>query len=149
MSQASSAHVVPGTSWPEGIVKKYLEKLFNKKVNLLFINLSYPYLDAQILAQYILEKTSAQGGITGIVSLLRILLKEDILSLSKFISGIRVEIKGLSGKMLMSKKIIKSVGKGGFNSSNSIREYGFVKSLNKKGIIGIKVWINYTGVKGL
>jgi ribosomal protein S3 len=46
--------------------------------------------------------------------------------------------------MAMSKKLIKSIGSHQFNSSNSIIEYGFAKSFNKKGITGIKVWISFS-----
>jgi ribosomal protein S3 len=121
------------------LVNGLLEKLFNKKINLLFINLSYPYLDAQILAQYILYKYSIRAGLSGhsIHSIINLIRTNEI-------KGIRVEIKGLSGKMAMSKKLIKSVGINQHNSSNSIIDYGFAKLLNKKGIIGIKVWINYS-----
>ena len=59
------------------IIIKYLEKLFNRKVNLLFIDLSYPYLDAQILAQYILYKylivNKGIQRLSSIINLLRII----------------------------------------------------------------------------
>jgi len=132
------------------IITHYLEKLFNKRIELYFINLSHPYLDPQILSQYILMKLNRSQRISSITKILNPLQKLVLKSSSKNINkinGIRVEIKGLSGKMAMSKKLIKSIGSHQFNSSNSIIEYGFAKSLNKKGITGIKVWISYSPIK--
>jgi len=134
------------------IITHYLEKLFNKKIELYFINLSYPYLDPQILSQYILMKLNRSQRISSITKILNPLQKLVLKNSRKEnninkINGIRVEIKGLSGKMAMSKKLIKSIGSHQFNSSNSIIEYGFAKSLNKKGITGIKVWISYSPIK--
>lgn len=68
-------------------------------------------------------------------------------SVSQCINGIRIEIKGITGKMTMSKKIIKTFGTLKFNSSDSIIDFGEAKNFNKKGIIGVKVWISYKEVK--
>lgn len=60
------------------------------------------------------------------------------------ITGIRIEIKGIAGKMTMSKKIIKTFGTLKFNSSSSIINFGEARSIgNQRGIIGVKVWIAY------
>lgn len=138
------------------IIKEYLEKLFNKKVELVFITVPYSYLYADILAQYIsiiLKNSSTQrmNLITYIFDKIKKVIinnkKDNILHSYKDLNnicGIRIEIKGISGKMAMSKKLIRSIGTHQFNSHNSIIEYGFTKLLNKKGIIGIKVWISYS-----
>lgn len=58
------------------------------------------------------------------------------------ITGIRIEIKGIAGKMTMSKKIIKTFGTLKFNSSSSIINFGEARSINnQRGLIGVKVWI--------
>jgi hypothetical protein len=111
----------------------YLNRIKNlmkiEPVEIILQELQYNYLDPTILARTIAGNKKSRGEIIG--------------EIKGEIKGIRIEIKGITGKMTMSKKIIKNYGNLKFNSSGSIIDVGEARNYNKKGIISVKVWIAY------
>lgn len=104
--------------------------------------LPYYFVDPILLARTIAGKRNNGGYENNFEKELITLVSERSLN----VNGIRIEIKGITGKMTMSKKIIKTFGTLKFNSSDSIIDIGEARNFNKKGIIGVKVWISYNQV---
>lgn len=113
--------------------------------------LPYNYLSPILLAKSIAGRLQFTPGLNEINYWLENEMKRIQESRKKNIgiNGIRIEIKGITGKMTMSKKIIKTYGTLKFNSSDSIIDVGYARNLNIRGILGVKIWISYSEYKCL
>nr|NP_043749.1 ribosomal protein S3 [Allomyces macrogynus]AAC49250.1 ribosomal protein S3 [Allomyces macrogynus] len=136
--------------------------LFNThwtQIELLRQSLPYNYLDPELLARSIAGRKvskgvfgdipfwSPDGGNIKNATMFGPMKNPEILDSRHVITGIRIEIKGITGKMTMSKKVIKTFGTLRFNSSDSIIDFGEASSMTARGIIGVKVWIAYKTVE--
>nr|YP_002274330.1 ribosomal protein [Blastocladiella emersonii]ABB78023.1 ribosomal protein [Blastocladiella emersonii] len=122
------------------------------QVEFVLQELPYNYLDPSILAKSIAGKKNhreilfgdinfwSEDGVGKNAPMFQLTRSGDSNAVH-VINGIRIEIKGITGKMTMSKKVIKTFGTLRFNSSDSVIDFGEARNFNKKGIIGVKVWI--------
>nr|QRH18110.1 ribosomal protein S3 [Blastocladiella sp.] len=125
------------------------------KVEFQLRELPYNYLDPSLLAKTIAGNKGRTGeNLLGDMKKIEdhilknyknVPFEGEKASTSKLINGIRIEIKGITGKMTMSKKTIKNFGTLKFNSDHSIIDFGEARNFNTRGILGVKVWISYHG----
>ena len=140
--------IITGTKSSElNHIKNIIQSIPNYYIpKLILQELPYNYLDPLILAKSIAGKKNKEilrGDIN--FNSENSMINAPIFQLtsidnhsSQVINGIRIEIKGITGKMTMSKKIIKTFGTLKLSCHNSIIDFGIAK---KKGI-GVKVWIS-------
>jgi ribosomal protein S3 len=129
-----------------------LSKVFNRKVQLEFIKLSYPHLSRDILAQYL--RINAEG--SGFRKIKKLLFKKanitrnarsqesEDLRLPSHIIGIKVQVSGrLERERSRPRKTVSTAQVGPIRGKDKLTlvDYGSYTSKNTKGAYTVKVWV--------
>lgn len=137
-----------------------LSKLFNREVELRFVKLHYPYLNRNILAQYIglnannynfrfiKNKIMRKRPISSVKNLNS---ENDLENqLPSHIIGMKIKFSGrLVTERVRPRKTVSTAKMGSFTRNNkSFIDYGSYTGKNARGAFTVKVWINQTIGKG-
>ena len=137
-------------------VGELLSKLFRRPVELRLVRLHYPYLNSDILAQYIAINT-AKYNFTRIISRASNAIFSSIpdfgnnlelVTIPSYITGMKVKI---SGRLLTQRSVprqsVQTVQVGSF-ACDKVESASYT-SKNKKGAFTVKVWIGQSLLKPL
>ena len=116
-------------------IRRRLEKMTGKQVQLNILEVKSPELDAKLVAQGIAEQLSAR------VSFRRAMRKGMQSALRAGAKGIRVQCSGRLGGAEMSRSEFYREGRVPLHTLRANIDYGFYEARTTFGRIGVKVWI--------
>ena len=116
-------------------LRKEIEELTARQVNINIIEIKRPELDAQLVAEGIAAQLERR------VSFLRAMKQAVGRSIRMGAEGIRISSSGRLGGAEMARNEWYSEGKVPLHTLRADIDYGFAEAKTTYGIIGIKVWI--------
>ena len=116
-------------------IRTDLEKLTSKQIQLNILEVKYPDMDAQLVAQGIAEQLNAR------VAFRRAMRKGMQGALRGGAKGIRVQTSGRLGGAEMSRTEFYREGRVPLHTLRANIDYGFYEAKTVFGRIGVKVWI--------
>ncbi len=120
-------------------LKKELETMTGRKINLSIVEIPVPELEAQFVAEMVAEQLKRRGAF-------RRLLKNTIrTTMGKGAKGVKVSVSGRLQGAEMARTVFMSEGKIPLHTLQSNISYGMADSYTTYGTIGVKVWI-YRGL---
>ncbi len=130
---------------PKGVeienIKKALEDLTNRRVNVNVVEVRNPDLNAQLVAEGIAEQLKRRS------SFRRTMKQRAESSMQAGAKGVKVMLSGRLGGAEMSRSEMTSLGSVPLHTLQADVDYGFVPCFTTYGVIGVKVWI-YRGLFG-
>lgn len=120
-------------------LKKELEKLTGRSVNLNIVEIKVPELEAQFVAELVAEQLLRRGAF-------RRLLKNSIkTTMMKGAEGIKIAVSGRLAGAEMARSVFMSEGQIPLHTLQADVSYGMAEAHTTMGSIGVKVWI-YRGL---
>jgi small subunit ribosomal protein S3 len=117
------------------VLKKDLEQLTGKQVQLNVLEVKNPEMDAQLVAIGVAEQLASR------VSFRRAMRKSMTSSLKAGAKGIRIAVSGRLGGAEMSRTEFYREGRVPLHTLRANIDYGFFEAKTTFGRIGVKVWI--------
>ncbi len=120
-----------------GVLRKDVEKIVGKKVDIDIIEVKRPELDAQLVARSIADQ------LEGRVAFRRAMRKAVQSALKSGAVGIRVQCSGRLGGSEMCRREWYREGRVPLHTLRAMIDYGTATAHTKMGSCGVKVWIYY------
>ncbi|MBT3278875.1 MAG: 30S ribosomal protein S3 [Phycisphaerales bacterium] len=130
---------------PKGVeienIKKALEDLTNRRVNVNVVEVRNPDLNAQLVAEGIAEQLKRRS------SFRRTMKQRAESTMQAGAKGVKIMLSGRLGGAEMSRSEMTCLGSVPLHTLQADVDYGFVPCFTTYGVIGVKVWI-YRGLFG-
>lgn len=117
-------------------LRKQIEKLTGKQINIQIIEIKRPELDAMLVAEGIADQ------ITSRISFRRAMKKAMMAAMRAGAKGVKVQCAGRLGGAEMSRVESYSEGRVPLHTLRADIQYGFTEAATTFGRIGVKVWLN-------
>ena len=121
-------------------LKKSLEKLTGRQINVQIQEVPRPELSAQLVAEVVKEQLERRAPFR------RTVKRAVEQSMAAGAKGVRIKVSGRLGGAEMSRREQQALGSLPLHTLRAMIDYGFAQAQMNYGLIGIKAWI-YTGQK--